>query len=55
MKEYMMDPGEFSKLIGTDINNYSNWESNRSRPRLELALVIAQKLNRKVEDIWYVE
>jgi len=55
MKEYMMDTGEFAKFIGTTINNYNNWESNRSRPKLELAIEIAQKLNRKVEDIWYFD
>lgn len=55
MKEFLMSPGEFAKLIGTDIKNYSNWESNRSRPRLEIAIEIAKKLNRKVEDIWYIE
>lgn len=51
----MMAPGEFAKFIGTDIKNYSNWESNRSRPKLELAMEISKKLNRKVEDIWYFE
>lgn len=55
MKEFVMDPGEFASFIGTDIKNYSNWENNRSRPKLELAIAIAQKLNRKVEDIWYLE
>lgn len=55
MKEYLMSSGEFAKHIGTDIKNYSNWESNRSRPRLEIALKIAKKLNRYIEDIWYVE
>ncbi|ENK0557986.1 TPA: helix-turn-helix transcriptional regulator [Clostridium botulinum] len=55
MREYMMEPGEFSKLIGTDIKNYNNWESNRSRPRLEIALEVARKLNKKVEDIWYLD
>ncbi|HDK7162063.1 TPA: helix-turn-helix domain-containing protein [Clostridium botulinum] len=55
MREYVMDPGEFSKLIGTDIKNYNNWESNRSRPRLEIALEVARKLNKKIEDIWYLD
>ena len=55
MQEYLMAPGEFAKFLGTDIKNYSNWENNRSRPKLELAMVIASKLNRKVEDIWYFE
>lgn len=55
MREYMMEPGEFAQLIGTDIKNYNNWESNRSRPRLEIALEVAQKLNKKVEEIWYLD
>lgn len=55
MREYMMGPGEFAKLLGTDIKNYNNWESGRSRPRLEIALCIAKKLNKKVEEIWYIE
>lgn len=55
MREFMMAPGEFAKKIGTDIKNYNNWESSRSKPRLEIALQVAEKLNRKVEDIWYFE
>lgn len=55
MKEYMMNSGEFAEYIETDIKNYSNWEYNRSRPKLELAIKIAKKLNRKVEDIWYFD
>ena len=55
MKEYTLDSGEFAKKLGTDISNYSNWENNRSRPKLELAMQIAERLNRKVEDIWYFE
>ncbi|MBB6623851.1 helix-turn-helix domain-containing protein [Clostridium gasigenes] len=55
MKEYLMAPGEFAKYIGTDIKNYSNWESGRSRPKLEIALQIAKKLNKTVEEIWFLE
>lgn len=55
MKEYLMAPGEFAKLIGTDIKNYSNWESGRSRPKLEIALEVAKKLNKKVEEIWFLK
>lgn len=55
MREFLMEPGEFAKLLGTDIKNYSNWEHNNSRPKLELALEIAKKLNKTVEDIWYLE
>lgn len=55
MKEYLMAPGEFAKLIGTDIKNYSNWESGRSRPKLEIALEVAKKLSKKVEEIWFLK
>ncbi len=55
MREYMMTPGEMAKFLDTTIKNYNNWESNRSRPKLELAMEIARKLNRKIEDIWYFE
>ncbi|WP_354090325.1 helix-turn-helix transcriptional regulator [Clostridium gasigenes] len=55
MKEYLMAPGEFAKYIGTDIKNYSNWETGRSRPKLEIALKIAKKLNKTVEEIWFLE
>lgn len=53
MREYLMAPGEFAKHIGTDVKNLNNWESERSSPKLELAINIAKKLNRRVEDIWY--
>ncbi|WDU82247.1 helix-turn-helix transcriptional regulator [Caloramator sp. Dgby_cultured_2] len=55
MREYMMSAGEFAKYLGTDIKNYSNWERNVSRPNLEKALEISKKLNRTVNDIWYLE
>lgn len=55
MREYLMSPGKFAEFIGTDIKNYSNWENNRSRPKLEVALEIASKLDRRIEDIWYLE
>lgn len=51
----MMSPGEFATHIGTNIKNYSNWENERSVPRLELALEIALVLNKNIEDIWYLE
>ena len=55
MKEHMMSPGEFALYIGTDMQNYNNWESNRSKPKLELAMSIALKLNKRIEEIWYFE
>jgi DNA-binding transcriptional regulator YiaG len=55
MKEYMMDSGEFAKLLGTDVYNYSNWEHNRSQPKLEKAMIISNILNKPIESIWYLE
>lgn len=54
-EEYSMESGVFAKYIGTDIKNYSNWENNVSRPNLEKALKIAEKLNKSVHQIWYLD
>lgn len=55
MKEKTMSPGEFATFLEVDIKVYSNWENDRSRPNLEKALIIAEKLNKSVNDIWYLE
>lgn len=50
-----MAPGEFAKYLGVDIKTYSGWENNRSRPTLERALSISNKLNRDVKEVWYID
>ena len=55
MKEYMLSQTELANKLGIDIKSYSNWEREISRPKLEIALEIAIKLNKKVEEIWYLE
>lgn len=55
MKEYMMTPGEFSKFLEVSNTTYCNWESNVSRPNLEKALEISDKLNKDIKEIWYLE
>lgn len=55
MKEYMMNIVEFSKLLEISNTTYCNWESNISRPNLEKALMISQKLNKNIEEIWYLD
>lgn len=52
MREFLMDSGDFAKMLGVNLKTYSNWEKNRSKPPLEEALRIAKELDRKVEDIW---
>jgi DNA-binding XRE family transcriptional regulator len=55
MREFLMAPGEFAKYLDIPIQTYSGWENNHSRPTLEKALDIADKLNRDVKEIWYKE
>ena len=54
MKEYLMAPQEFAKLIGVNYKTYYSWERGDIGPSLERALEIAKILNKKVEDIWYM-
>lgn len=55
MREYMMNLTEFAEFIEMDIKVLSSWERDKSRPTIERALEIAKKLNRNVNDIWYLE
>ena len=55
MKEFMMEQNEFAEYLGISLKNYNNWELNNSRPKLELALEIAKKLNKNVQEIWYLD
>lgn len=54
MKEYMLNQKDFAELLGVLPDNYSRIESNKVQLSLERAIVIAKKLNRKVEDIFEV-
>ncbi|MCH5138204.1 helix-turn-helix domain-containing protein [Clostridiaceae bacterium UIB06] len=55
MREYMMDPGEFAKLIDVNLKTYYGWENGTTGPSLKKSLEIAKKLSKKVEEIWYLE
>jgi putative transcriptional regulator len=55
MREYMMDPGEFAKFLNVNIKAYYQWETEFSKPTLEKALEISLKLNRNINDIWYLK
>lgn len=55
MREYMMEPQEFSKLIEVNYKTYYSWEKGIAGPSLEKALEVAKKLNKSLEDIWYLE
>ncbi|WP_297995388.1 helix-turn-helix transcriptional regulator [uncultured Clostridium sp.] len=55
MREYMMNKGEFAALIGLTDSMYSQLESEKKGCSLKVALQISKKLNKSVNDIWYLE
>ena len=55
MREYMLSQKEFCKIIGISQSTYSNIEANKIQGNIENIIIIARALNRKVEDIWYLE
>lgn len=55
MKEYMLSKKEFANLLDIKPTTYYNWENGFNIPSLEVALKIANKLNRPVTDIWYLD
>lgn len=55
MREHMMNSSEFCKMLGISLSTYSQIESNKQQGNIETILKIAKALNRKVEDIWYLD
>lgn len=55
MREYLMEPQEFAKLIDVNYKTYYSWERGVAGPSLETALNIAKRLNKNVEDVWYLD
>ncbi|MGL5149641.1 MAG: helix-turn-helix transcriptional regulator [Clostridium sp.] len=46
---------DFAEFLGVKQANYNKWENNSSQPGIELLLIISQKLNMNVEEIFYLE
>lgn len=55
MKEHMMSQRQFADYLSVGITTYCNWENNISRPTLEKALEVSEKLKKDIKDIWYLE
>lgn len=55
MREYMMEPAEFAALIKVNIKTYYAWELGRAIPSMKEALRVAKILNKRVDDIWFLE
>ena len=55
MKEYLMNMSEFSDFLGLTISMYSQLENGKKGCSLKVALEISNKLNKSVNDIWYLD
>lgn len=55
MQEYMLDRVEFAKMLNIAYSTYVGWELGKSNPTLKQALLIADKLNKPLTDIWYLD
>ena len=55
MREYLMEQKEFAAFLGVGLTTYFNWEKGTSKPPLEKAIEIANKLDKDVREIWYLE
>lgn len=55
MREYMINQTDFANKLEVPIKVYWSWENEKSNPTLERSLEIAKKLNKDVNDIWYLE
>lgn len=55
MREYLMDQKAFAEMLGIKRSTYNTIELNKVQGNAETLLTIAKALNRKVEDIWYLE
>lgn len=54
MKEYGLYPEEFSKILEVNLKTYYTWENGSSIPSMKEGLRIAKKLNKMLEEIWYL-
>lgn len=55
MKEYMLSKKDFADFLKIKPTTYYNWENGFNNPSLEVALMVSKKLNKTINDIWYLE
>lgn len=51
--EHKMDQGEFADFLEIGQSQYNRYEKNNSQPSLENALIISEKVNKTVNEIFY--
>jgi putative transcriptional regulator len=54
MREYEMNQKEFAAFLDIPYVTYNNYENNNIAPGAEALLKIAKKLNRPVEEVYYL-
>lgn len=54
MKEYMMNMTQFAEMLNINYKQYVKYEKG-TVPYLEVALRISKKLNKSVNEIFYLE
>lgn len=54
MKEYMMNMTQFAEMLNINYKQYVKYEKG-TVPYLEVALKISKKLNKSVNEIFYLE
>ena len=55
MGEFFLSKRDFSKKLDIAEQQYLRYESGQSNPSLEIAIKISIKLNKHVDDIWYID
>ncbi len=55
MKDYLMNKKQFAEFLEIDDRQYNRYENSVVQPSLEIALKIAQKLNKNVNEIWEIQ
>ncbi|MEW9093922.1 MAG: helix-turn-helix domain-containing protein [Clostridiaceae bacterium] len=55
MREYAMEPKDFAELIEVNKKTYYGWESGAAIPSMKEGLRVCKKLNKRLEEIWYLE
>ncbi len=54
MGEFFLSKRDFSKFLDIAEQQYLRYENGQANPSLEIAIKISIKLNRTVNDIWYL-
>lgn len=54
MSEYRMSQKEFAQVLGMSPSHYNMYETGRNIPYIEQGLTMAKKLNKSLEEIYFI-